>query len=180
MNVSVDVTNVVLRTDRLVLRPFRYDDLEDFYAYARIDGVGQMAGWLPHRSKEESLAILKMFIQGKQTLAIEFGGKVIGSVGIDEYDEAELPEFDNKKGREIGYVLSKDYWGNGFMPEAVNAVIRYCFDELDVDFLACSHYIDNNQSRRVQEKCGFKHYKFVQHETRYGIVKDTWVSILMR
>lgn len=75
-------------------------------------------------------------------------------------------------------MLSKDYWGKGLMPEALNEVIRYCFEDLKLDFLVCGHFTDNNQSKRVQEKCGFYHYKLVKHETRYGIVKDSWLSIL--
>ena len=38
----------------------------------------------------------------------------------EEYDEKVLSEYDEKLGREIGYVLSKDYWGMGLMPEAVD------------------------------------------------------------
>ncbi|MDD4243262.1 MAG: hypothetical protein PHG08_03025 [Bacilli bacterium] len=36
-----------------------------FFAYARVDGVGQMAGWTPHKTKEDSLYILEKFIEGK-------------------------------------------------------------------------------------------------------------------
>ena len=64
------------------------------------------------------------------------------------------------------------------MSEAVKRVIQYCFDDLKLDFLACGHFVENDRSRRVQEKCGFKHYKQVKFETKYGIVKDSWVSIL--
>lgn len=178
MNIKIDISNVVLKTERLVLRPWEKEDLDDFYEYAKVDGVGQMAGWLPHENREKSLMILNMFIEEKKTFAIVYNGKVIGSLGIEEYDESELPEFENKRGREIGYVLSKDYWGRGYMPEAVREVIRYCFEDLKLNFLVCGHFVDNNQSRRVQEKCGFKHYKLVKYETRYGIVKDSWLSIL--
>lgn len=178
MNIKIDISNVVLKTERLVLRPWEKEDLDDFYEYAKVDGVGQMAGWLPHENREKSLMILNMFIEEKKTFAIVYNGKVIGSLGIEEYDESELPEFENKKAREIGYVLSKDYWGRGYMPEAVREVIRYCFEDLKLNFLVCGHFVDNDQSRRVQEKCGFKHYKLVKHETRYGIVKDSWLSIL--
>lgn len=178
MTANVDISNVILKTERLILRAWRLEDLEDFYEYASVDGVGQMAGWLPHKNKDESLTILKMFIEEKKTFAIVYNGKVIGSLGIEEYDEEHLPEFNEKIGREIGYVLSKDYWGKGLMPEAVKEVIRYLFEDLKLDFLVCGHFIDNNQSKRVQEKCGFYHYKLIKHETRYGIVKDSWLSIL--
>ena len=178
MNANIDVSNVILHTERLTLRPWTLNDLDDLYEYASVDGVGQMAGWLPHKSKEESLNILQIFIGEKKTFAIEYNGKVIGSLGIEEYHENELPEFQDMLGRELGFVLSKEYWGRGLMPEAVNAVINYLFETLELDFICCGHFVENHQSQRAQEKCGFRHYKRVEYKTRYGEVKDTWLSIL--
>ena len=48
MNANVDLTGVVLETDRLIIREWSEMDLEDFFEYAKVDGVGQMAGWNPH------------------------------------------------------------------------------------------------------------------------------------
>lgn len=180
MKVNIDISNCFLKTERLILRPWKNSDLDDLYEYAKVDGVGQMAGWMPHKSKEESSKILSMFIEGKETFALEYNGKVIGSIGIEQYDEDVIREFINKKGREIGYVLSKEYWGMGLMPEAVKAVIDYCFNEVGLDLLICCHFIDNNQSKRVQEKCGFKHYKFIEKDNKYGSIHDKWLSILER
>ena len=67
MNKPIDISTVVLKTHRLTLRSWRQTDLEDFYEYARVDGVGQMAGWLPHQSIEESKKILASFITEKKT-----------------------------------------------------------------------------------------------------------------
>ena len=180
MNAEIDISKVVLKTERLVLRPWTEDDLNDFFKYASVDGVGQMAGWLPHRDIDESRAILQKFIDDKKTFALEFDGKVIGSLGIELYNERELPEFKEKRGREIGYVLSKDYWGRGLMPEAVREVIRYLFEVVKLDFIACGHFVDNVQSMRVQEKCGFRHYRLQKYKTKYGEVKDCWISLIER
>ena len=155
MNGSIDITGVVLNTDRLTLRPWRESDLSDFYEYASVDGVGQMAGWIPHRNLEESRRILSHFIEGRHVFALEIHGKVIGSLGIEKYNEENYPELSAFRGREIGYVLSKDYWGQGLMPEAVRCVQKYLFDALHADILFVSHYDFNTQSRRVIEKCGF-------------------------
>lgn len=54
MNANVDLTNIVLETDRLIFRAWKETDLTDFYEYAKLDGVGQMAGWSPHTSIQES------------------------------------------------------------------------------------------------------------------------------
>jgi len=180
MNFPIDISNISLNTDRLTLRPWCQSDLEDFYEYASVDGVGQMAGWAPHDSIETSRSILTRFIEGKKTLALVHNGKVIGSLGIEEYDEERFPELDSLKCRELGFVLSKAYWGKGFMPEAVNRVIDYLFAELELDVILCGHFLSNAQSRRVQEKCGFKHYDFGQFRTRMGTVEDDEQRILYR
>ena len=178
MNATIDVTGMILRTPRLLLRPWRETDLEDLYAYARVDGVGQMAGWLPHKSIEESHGILKRFIEGKKTLAIELEGKVIGSLGIEYYREENYPELSDLRGREIGYVLSRDYWGRGLMPEAVRAVTEYLFETEKLDFLLVGHFTWNRQSARVIEKCGFRYVKSVLHKTRYETWEETREYIL--
>ena len=109
MNAKIDISNTILKTDRLILRPFKISDLDDFYEYASVEGVGEMAGWLPHKNKKESEQILNLFISGKKTFAIEYNKKVIGSLGIEEYDEELIPSLKMKMGRELGFVLSKNY-----------------------------------------------------------------------
>lgn len=172
MLAKIDVTNIRIETERLILRPWQQSDLEDLYTYARVEGVGEMAGWTHHKDKEESQQILDMFIREKKTFALELkeNGKVIGSLGIEAHN---AEEFDDSKlqGRELGYVLSKEYWGMGLMTEAVRAVIRYCFETLHYDFLACAHFERNPRSRRVIEKSGFSYFKDAFFETRYGTVE---------
>lgn len=180
MNASIDISNTLLTTSRLTLRPWRESDLQDFYEYARVDGVGQMAGWKPHRNLEESRMILNSFILHKKTFALEYQGKVIGSLGIEEYSEENYPELSSRLGREIGYVLSRDYWGKGLMPEAVQAVIRWLFDEEHLDFIIVGHFDWNRQSRRVVEKCGFRYIKTTKFETRYDTVENSLEYILWR
>ena len=179
MNAPVDVTNIRIETDRLVLRAWRETDLADFYEYASVEGVGEMAGWNHHKSVEESRRILDSFISGRKTFALELkeNGKVIGSLGLEPRDaDAGLPE--ELQGREIGYVLSKDYWGRGLMPEAVKAVIDYCFRELSFDYLTCGHFDYNDRSRRVVEKSGFRFLKTGIFPTRRGTAEPGKLYVL--
>ncbi len=131
MNACIDISKKTLETKDLLLRPFAEDDLLDFYAYASIQGVGEAAGWKHHESLEESKKILDFFIEEKKVFAIvdKLTHKVIGSLGIEKYKEELLPELSMLKGREIGCVLAKDYWGRGLMPSAVARVISYLFSE---------------------------------------------------
>ena len=181
MNADFATNGVTIETERLILRPFRQSDLQDFYEYASVEGVGEMAGWKHHESIEESQKILDMFITEDKTLAIVFKetDKVIGSLGIEKYGREEaLTEFHGYHGREIGYVLSKDHWGQGLMPEAVNAVVDYLFNDLDLDFLLCGYFDFNAQSKRVQEKCGFKPYRKLKMDTRLGTTEPGTLNLL--
>ena len=181
MNAVFTLNGLTIETEQLLLRPFRLDDLQDFYKYASVEGVGEMAGWAHHETVEKSREILDMFIREDKTFAIVFkkNGTVIGSLGIEKYGAEEaLTEFHNYRGREIGYVLSKDYWGKGLMPEAVNAVVNYLFNTLDMDFLTCGYYDFNEQSKRVQEKCGFKPYRKLNMDTRLGTTEPGVLNLL--
>ncbi len=179
MNAPVDVTNVRIETPRLLLRPFRESDVEDLYAYASVDGVGQMAGWKPHASIEKSRNVLNMFLREKKTLALVWKetGTVIGSLGLETIDES-LPLPESHQGREIGYALSKDYWGQGLMPEAVKAVIDFCFETWQFDYLTCGHFLWNHQSRRVVEKCGFTYLKDCTLRTDFGTEEPSRFYVL--
>lgn len=180
MNAEIDITSALLKTDRMTLRPWRESDLQDFYEYAHVDGVGQMAGWMPHKSIDESKRILDHFISGRKTFALEYEGKVIGSIGIEEYSEKDYPELADLRGREIGYVLSKEYWGRSLMPEAVRAVVNYLFETVKLDFILVGHFDFNRQSARVIEKCGFHYIKTRPYKTQYGKIEISEESILYR
>ena len=182
MNATFQISGITLETERLLLRPFEVTDLDDFYEYASVEGVGEMAGWRHHESIAKSQEILDIFIKEDKTFAIVLkeNNKVIGSLGIEKYGmEHALTEFDGYQGREIGYVLSKSYWGKGLMPEAVSAVIRYLFDDLHFDFLLCGYYDFNKQSKRVQEKCGFKPYRKLVMDTRMGTAEPGVLNLLI-
>ena len=111
----------------------------------------------------ETQKILDSFIEKKRTFALDYQGKVIGSLGVEYYSETESPELDSMRTRALGFVLSKDYWGRGLMPEAVEAVLGYGFTQLGLRRIWCGHYAGNWRSSRVIGKCGF-HYRFSRTE----------------
>ncbi len=148
-----------IETERLLLRHWKETDLDDLYEYAHNDLVGPSAGWPVHKSKEDSKKVLTRFLEGNQELAVVLKSeqKVIGGIGIHFRTPDENKVLLNQ--REVGYVLNPNYWGNGYIPEAVNAIKDLTFNKLDIDLLWCGHYDFNHNSRRVNEKCGFN-YKF--------------------
>ena len=178
MNAPIDVTGIRIETERLILRPWSESDLDDFYEYACVPGVGEMAGWPHHESKDTTLNTIRMFLRARDVLALELkeSNQVIGSLGIHENDNDHVgPDY---LGREVGYVLSKEYWGRGLVLEAVRGVIDYCFNALQYDYLLCGHFTWNHQSRRVIEKCGFQYLKDISHTTRFGTEELTKLYII--
>ena len=140
-----------LETERLILREFRESDAEDLYEYARDPEVGPNAGWKPHESLDESRGVVKNFIQSGEVWAIEdkASHKVIGSIGLHKRTR-EGYTFD----RELGYALSRAYWGRGLMTEAAGRIVQYAFDN-GMKTLLVAHFDFNDRSRRVIEKLGF-------------------------
>lgn len=178
MDFPIDLTNVEIRTKRLLLRAFRPSDLDDLFEYAKVPGVGEMAGWPHHETKETSQFILRMFIEEKKTFAIVFDGKVIGSLGIETTNPNHFPELDDLKGKELGYALSKAYWGKGIMPEAASAALNYCFDVLKCDFVTCCSFNWNKQSASVQHKLGFNDYKTLVYRDRMDNLHESTGRII--
>ncbi|HOB09528.1 MAG: GNAT family N-acetyltransferase [Limnochordia bacterium] len=176
MDIAVDISGTVIETDRLLLRAWRAADLTDLYEYASVEGVGEMAGWRHHRSIEETRRILLAFMAGKNVFAVvhKQDNKVIGSLGLHKSWANDDERYAHLKVKEIGFVLSKAYWGQGLMPEAVKALIRYSFDKLGLEALTVAHFTFNDRSRRVIEKCGFVFVKQGPHYSEQ--LNKTFVS----
>lgn len=161
MDITITIDHALLDTPRLQLRPWREGDLQDFFDYASVPGVGEIAGWPHHETLDDSRAVLQQFITDRNTFAIVYreNNKVIGSVGLHQSWANVYSDYTHFVMKNIGYVLSKDFWGKGLMTEAVTAVIRYCFNAYPLDAMTCGHAPENRRSQRVIEKCGFTYVK---------------------
>lgn len=158
MDIKVDFTDLVIKTDRLLLRAFRDSDLEDFYQYAKTPGLGEMAGWPHHESLDDTRKVLARFKKNKDVLAIEKDGKVIGSIGLHPVDAEFYQDFKEKNGKELGFVLSEDFHRQGIMTEAVKALMKYAFEDLDLDYISAGYFRNNFKSRDFQKKLGFTYF----------------------
>ncbi len=73
---------------------------------------------------------------------------VIGIINLHNVDE-------QCRSAETSYILAPDYWGNGFMTEALKCVLRYAFEELGINCVQADVFEGNVASEKVLEKCGF-------------------------
>lgn len=155
----------MIETPRLILRPWREDDAECLFKYARDPDVGPVAGWPPHTSVENSREIIRTVFSAPETYAVVLKetNEAIGCCGIMSFNSLHATDMNNGEA-EIGYWVGKPYWGQGLIPEAVKALLSRCFNELSIDVVWCSHYDGNLKSKRVCEKSGFKF-----HHTNTGV-----------
>lgn len=149
----------MIETERLILRAWREADAEALYKYASDPDIGPIAGWPPHTSIENSREIILTVFAAPETYAVVLKAtdEPIGCCGIMMANSLHTAEMDQKEA-EIGYWIGKPYWGHGLIPEAVEALLSRCFNELGLDGVWCGYYDGNVKSKRVCEKCGFKYH----------------------
>mgnify|MGYP000756238636 FL=1 len=142
-----------IKTERLLLRPFRESDAEDFFKCCQNPNIGNNAGWKPHGSLEESQEILRsVFISqsGIWAIILKEDGRLIGSVGI-----IPDPKRENPQARMLGYWLDESHWGKGYMTEAVQSVLDYGFNTLQLSLITANCYPHNERSQQVLKRHGF-------------------------
>ena len=163
-----------IETPRLLLRPMREQDVPQVYAWCSEPEVGPPAGWKPHESPEETRRLLRESFFGQDwAFAIVWRktGQVIGSIAL-RADERRR----NLRARSIGYALSSAFWGQGLMPEALNALVRAAFADGGIDVLSACCYPFNERSQAVLERCGFRREGCLRRcERRYDGCLLDWV-----
>lgn len=141
-----------IENERILLRSWTRKDAPDLYEYAKDPRVGPAAGWAPHRSVGDSRLIIEdVYLQRMDWAIVDKAtGKAIGNIG---FDEDVIRRRINSK--ELGYSLSREYWGQGIVTEAVELLKDYAFRTMGLECITLRIEDNNIASRRVAEKCGF-------------------------
>ena len=139
-------------TQRLALRAFRESDAQDVFDACSNPVLGHNAGWPPHETIQDSLVYINEIAPLGYVWAITVNDRVIGSVGL--LPDPRMPEDENTM--MLGYWLAQDQWNQGYTTEASKAVIDWGFAQGGLARITTSHFLFNDASRRVIEKCGFE------------------------
>lgn len=159
---------MIIETERLILRPFKTEDAESVFEYAKDPDVGPNAGWPPHKSVEESRDVIKNVLMVPYTYAVCLkDSKAIGSISLMVGGSGNFDMGENEA--ELGFWIGKPFWGNGYIKEASLALLEKGFGKMRLERIWCAHFDENVRSSRVQEKCGFR---FHHKEKRYWKVFD--------
>lgn len=160
---------VILKTNRLIMQKGTKEDYLRVYEYdfnklKNVDGkcklekqdLSKINSWFNGGMKKYYSKLKKAHMFD---WIIYYNNDAIGNVLTLEEDLFS-------KTIEISYNLHPSYWGNGFMPEALESAMSYLFS-IGYDNIICTYSDGNIKSKRVLEKLGFKPYK---------IIKDSWKS----
>jgi [ribosomal protein S5]-alanine N-acetyltransferase len=166
--------NLLLETERLILREFREEDWRDVQEYRSDAVVVKYLPFEPATEKETKTLIAKIlaFQKAQPRTVYNFAminkqdDKVIGSCSL------ELSTDGDKQG-EIGYVLNRNSWNQGLMTECVRKVISFGFGQLGMHRIFGGCDPANIASYRVMEKLGMqKEGHLREHEFWKGAWRD--------
>lgn len=151
----------VLQTERLALRPYRLDDIDDL---AVILGDEQTMRYYPSPfTREQSLEWITRNLErydedgfGLWAMVLKKTGEFVGNCGpvkrlVDQREEVEL-----------GWHVKKTYWRQGLACEAAAACRDYCFSELGLRRLIALVRPENIPSKGVAEKIGMSVEKRIE------------------
>lgn len=167
-----------LETKRLIMRAWSMDDAKSLYEYAKHPDVGPHAGWKPHEDIEESKRVLREILIPVEAWAVIYKktGEIIGNIALEP--DRIRPDI---LSRELGYGLKHNWWGKGIITEASKEIIRYGFEDLNLDVIAIHTSEVNKRSQGVIKKCGFKYEGLLRSSCRIytGEKRNSYVFSLL-
>jgi [ribosomal protein S5]-alanine N-acetyltransferase len=147
---------LTLQTPRLILRKLELSDAEDIFAYASDPQVTAYTSWTTHQSIDDTYEYLRNFVfelyrsdKGMDWGIIEkASGKLIGTCGLYASPEHRRAT--------LGYVLNRDYWGQGLVTEAAKTAIAFGFHVMQLQRIQAICDVAHLASARVLEKSGMQ------------------------
>ena len=171
---------VQLKTERLLLRPFDFGDMDDVLSYA---SEPEFARYLPipqPYTRHDAVEFLARRVlddwSTRPTFAIVSEGHVVGGINLS------INELHDTAG--MGYSLARPQWGRGLTPEAARAVIDWGFERYGLHKVWAFADLRNRQSWRVMEKLGMTREGMLRNHLKtrdervdcihYGVLRDEW------
>lgn len=148
-----------LRTERLTIRLAREKDKKALWALLQDGEVTKPAGFQPIETEEEFDRFFAELTAYRTGLTVLAGDTVIGYLRVNK-EVLEQPEFAGQQGVGLGFVIGKPFQNRGYGTEMLRRMTDYLIRRFD--YCAADHFVENEASRRVIEKCG---YQFLEEYT---------------
>ena len=170
-----------IKTDRLLLRPFRIEDVDDVFAYANDAEWVEFLGldiWPYTRLHAEEFVTLSLGTpwDTEPHFAITLNDVVLGGVRFVINPRKQVAS--------LGYGIKRDHWGKGLVPEATGAAMDWVFKNYQIHKVMAQIDARNERSCRVAEKLGMTREGLLRgnrlkqgvrsDELVYGILREEW------
>lgn len=175
-----------LETERLILRTWSIDDIDDVHEYAsNIENIGYML-WGPN-TKEQSLQFIRQCIHDHEQIPItnytfavvyKSDNKVIGGGNITADNEFTSAE--------VGWLIHRDYWRQGLGTELAHELLRFGFEDLKLHRITATCDSENYGSYKVMENNDMRREAHTiksrnargewRDEFHYAMLSDEWVK----
>ena len=149
---------VTIETERLLLRAFCPEDAPAMYHnWTADEEVTRYLTWQPHESPEATLSLARLWAADaaarkdfyQWAIVPKDLGEPIGSLSVVHMNERSGEA-------ELGYCIGRAWWGRGYVPEAVRAVIGFLIRDVGFYRVFARHDTRNPNSGRVMQKSGMR------------------------
>ncbi|GAA0355176.1 GNAT family N-acetyltransferase [Bacillus horti] len=175
-----------LETDRLLLRHMTRKDVHDMFEYTSDPEISLYTTWHAHQSINDTMRFIEhnLSLQEKQqvhewAIVEKKSRKMIGTCGYVWWKPQHHIA-------EIAYAIARPLWGKGFMSEAVQAVLKFGFEQMELNRIEARCMLGNVGSERVMQKAGMTFEGILReqmyakeqfHDLKlYAILKRDWLS----
>ncbi|AFU13618.1 Acetyltransferase, GNAT [Bacillus thuringiensis MC28] len=170
-----------LETERLLLRELTLLDAEMMFQYFSKESVIRYFGMDSFENIEQAKTTIQTFKNRYEEgnvfrWGIEKKGtdQLIGTCGFHLINN-------HHKRAEIGYELDDIYWGKGYASEALQAILTYGFEKLQLIRIAAVVYVENKASQKLLKKAGFQEEGLLRkHMIQNGVAHDTILFSLLK
>lgn len=164
-----------LETQRLYLRPFRFEDRDEFYQIAsNPENLSFIFPPVPNRAACDEMLVEAFMRQPLGIWAIEDKGSglLLGAIRFEKVNE-------KNRQAEIGYFLRKEYRNKGLMTEALKNLVFLAFYELELKEILLKIHAENKASQSVAKKAGFSAKRQYRGSDRYSRKTRDYIDFIL-
>ncbi|MEG2017781.1 MAG: GNAT family N-acetyltransferase [Clostridium sp.] len=170
-----------LHTERLLLRRITESDVKNIFEIYSDPETARFDWYYPIESMDKVTKIIDSFEEGyEEKEEITWGvvrkddNKLIGYCCLGDFQEGS-------RSCEIGYGFNREYWNKGYGTEAVQIMVKFAFEEMNINRIAGTVTLGNDASIKVLKKCGFQQEGIFSQRTfmKGEFVDDVILAILM-
>ncbi len=158
-----------LETERIILRVLTLDDTDEVFAHFSDENVTRFMDIDPCKDRQEAEEIIRFHLEDsgcRWGLFHKTNQQLMGTCGYHCWVKGEEPR------AEIGFDLGKEYWGQGYMREAMQTAIRFGFENMGLAMIEATVEPENERSIQLLNRLGFQREDELRDHLLYYYLKN--------